>query len=251
MVVTVTFRTIQARVENELTEQRMEDFFQRDTRRRNAFLSKHACPLVLIVPLGLCLGLFGIAYFIASLVFSVQATVQGSKTYNSAECEHVVGEWLLVYGCLGIFSFVMSCCGRSTYIAENGETKRGGPTPLESLANLAQFAWLVYGVFIMYRREDEFRDCNTKQWDKFEFIVSFLFYGALAMFVVGLLLACMVIPVFFSLLEELSILSSEERPILTEAMLSASSTHGAHANTADVANQDVEASGVKRSVMDF
>jgi len=220
MVVSVTFRTLQARLQDgQGTEQKLRAYFSRETRRK-LFFGRFLCPLVLLFPLALSIALFGLTYFLAGIVFAIQATVVGSDTYKSdVACEHTIGKWLLIYGCLGIVTTALSCCGRSTRANPDGTITQAGALPIESLASFAQFSWLVYGVTILFRNEDELRPCNTSQWGTFSFMVKFMFYGMIALFAAITLLFCMGIPVLRGLLEELERFTEEERPILTESML--------------------------------
>jgi hypothetical protein len=193
--------------------------------------------LITFGPLALAVGLFGIAYYVAGIVFAIKATITGLDTYDvDPACQHRVGKWLLVYGCLGILATLMSCCGRSTRVKPDGTLGQGGASPIESLAVFAQFSWLIYGLTILFRREDDLKPCNEAQWELFSLIVKFMFYGMLALFATGALLFCIGVPVFFGLVEELARFSDEERPILTESMLESGTRHHSPTVRLDSAN---------------
>ena len=71
----------------------------------------------------------------------------------------------------------------------------------------------------MHDRGEELRECNESQWEVFRIMVSFMFWGMVALIGATLMLVCIGFPILAGFLEEMSAISNADQPILTESML--------------------------------
>jgi len=166
------------------------------------------CFTCLMAPVLFGFILFPIVYGVASLVFAIQGLVVGSATYNTANqpCEHTTGVWMIVFGSLVLGNTVLSCCCNPGHKKEaehddDENNSRGSCICLLSLIRLAVIGWLCYGMSIVYSPSSD-HSCESSQYNVFQLIVLFMFYGMVAMVGTAIILLCTLCPILVMIKSE-------------------------------------------------
>lgn len=149
---------------------------------------RSGCCSPLVVPVAVTCILFLFTMQIASLVFGIQALVVGTATFQATPCANTIGVWLIVYGTLSIANCALSflCGGKG----DDGDERSGCLLgTFINLVSLVTFGWLCYGMYLVYT-PGTLKACNPSQFQVFELMTLFMFYGSVAALVGSLFLLC-------------------------------------------------------------
>jgi hypothetical protein len=135
--------------------------------------------------------LFVITYTIGVVVLHIQALVVGVPTYNQllpanntegypVDCQYTVGLWLVIYGAVGLVTWIHSFCLGVKYDRKRWRLN----TLLTQIAAAFVFGWVCYGVHIWAHPEQyPYANCSPSQYSVFEIVVLFDFFGTIIYFI--------------------------------------------------------------------
>jgi len=159
-------------------------------------------PLLVIVLVGALL--FGSAYWIAQVVFSVMGLAQSADIIRAADnspqgvnCVQDLTNWFIVFGSCFFFAFLLGLLHghRRKREAEAEESLEAPPLRhchrrhhrrhhgggLKGLIHLFLMGWVIYGFTLANRQDGVYAACNPEFYAFFSLVVNFLFWGGIAM----------------------------------------------------------------------
>jgi hypothetical protein len=157
--------------------------------------------MCLLTPILVGVMLGALTLIIAACVFAIQALVVGVATYQDPlnTCQWTVGYWMVVFGSLYFASCGLQClCSAGGRDSADAEGHESNPSTLCSCISgcisLANLGWLSYGVYLVYNQSETLIKCNPAQYQTFNLMVMFLFWGFVAAMSTALFLLCCVLP---------------------------------------------------------
>jgi len=158
-------------------------------------------PLIFLV--GVSALLFGTAYWVAQVVFSVMGLAQSADIIRASDnvqnpnCVSDLTSWFIVFGSCFFFALLLGFTHGHRKHAQESEgleesqhhrhcggrhrhrNHRGGG--FKGLIHLFLMCWVIYGFTLGNRQDGVYQACNPQFFAFFQLVVNFLFWGGIAM----------------------------------------------------------------------
>lgn len=131
---------------------------------------------------------------IATLAFGIQALIVGTNLV-SCQNSYTLNVWFLVFGSFAIGVFILNCSCNVTLSnpEQNKKEKEKEKTPLQRFTQLVDsfiFAWLCYGMYLVFHPPQGYPECATSDWNVFSFMIHFMLWSRVAVYGIMCLLMC-------------------------------------------------------------